>query len=89
MTRQTRGERFPGDETAKLRRADHELLAPVQLAPEPIVVVEFAVGGDLNATVLRRDGLRSVGIDEDEARTTLEYLDRIGELAELQRPAAP
>jgi len=28
-------------------------------------------------------------IDEEQARTTLAYLDQVGELAELRRPGAP
>jgi hydrogenase expression/formation protein HypC len=53
------------------------------------VCLAFVPEAEVGDHVIVHVGFAISRIDEDEARTTLEYLDRIGELAELQRPAAP
>jgi len=53
------------------------------------VCLAFVPEAEVGDHVIVHVGFAISRIDEEEARTTLEYLDRIGELAELQRPAAP
>jgi hydrogenase expression/formation protein HypC len=53
------------------------------------VCLAFVPEAEVGDHVIVHVGFAISRIDEEQARTTLEYLDRIGELAELQRPAAP
>ena len=49
----------------------------------------FVPEAQIGDHVIVHVGFAICRIDEEQARTTLEYLDRMGELAELRRPVAP
>ena len=53
------------------------------------VCLAFVPEAQIGDHVIVHVGFAISRIDEEQARTTLEYLDRMGELAELRRPAAP
>jgi len=53
------------------------------------VCLAFVPEAQIGDHVIVHVGFAICRIDEEQARTTLEYLDRMGELAELRRPVAP
>ena len=52
------------------------------------VCLAFVPEAEVGDHIIVHVGFAISRIDEEQARTTLEYLDRMGELAELWRPAA-